>query len=177
MVLAHFDAFNLRTLDLSDADALKMLEPGDLSCSLGEWLFPPGGEMELLERTLREHAAGKSLWVGIFEGTMLIGVLGLCDIDHSTHSSELSYALGGPHRGRGIMTKACRSLVRFAFENLGLTNLQIRVDTANKPACALAERLGFKREQIICDAYQSAGVSRNVFQYSLSRPEQMTRTT
>jgi ribosomal-protein-serine acetyltransferase len=54
--------------------------------------------------------------------------------------------LGEEYQGHGIVTKACRTLVDYAFYEYKLNRIQIRCATGNKKSCAIIERLGFNRE-------------------------------
>ena len=173
MIIARFEPFALKVLDEKDAGALKMLEPGDLSISRGEWLFAPGNEKEFIEKAAQEYADGTSIWAAILKGEILVGVVALREINQSSKSAGLAYALGAPYRGQGIMTVACRQLISHGFNGLGLDNILIRADVANQRSSALAERLGFKKESIILNCYQSSDGYRDAVQYSLSRRDKL----
>jgi ribosomal-protein-serine acetyltransferase len=169
MVIAQFDSFELRILELADAGAFGKLEPGDLSCSQGEWLFAQGRENDFVEKRLRQYADGQGFPAVILKDKVLIGTVSLIHFDESAKCAGLAYALGGAYRGKGIMTKACRLLMAYGFQELGLNTIQFTVDTANKPSLALAERLGFKRGAVVRNAYQSENGPRDVVPYALVR--------
>ena len=64
------DGIDVRLLESQHADALEHLDPGDLSCSQGEWLFTPGqGQAAvLIDKSLAEFREGTGLRVGIWVG-------------------------------------------------------------------------------------------------------------
>lgn len=171
MVIAQFDSFELRLMERDDAEAFGKLEPGDLSCSQGEWLFAAGRENDFVEKRLRQYADTQGFPVVILKGGELIGTLSFNHIDHLAKSASLSYALGGSYRGQGIMTKAGRVFIAHGFTELDFNVIQFTVDTANKPGIALAERLGFKKGEIIRSAYESEHGPRDVVPFSLNRKQ------
>jgi len=59
---------------------------------------------------------------------------------------ELGYALGQAYWGRGFATEACRVVIAYVFEDLGLSRLVNSVDSRNPRSIRLMERLGFEVE-------------------------------
>jgi ribosomal-protein-serine acetyltransferase len=78
----------------------------------------------------------------------LAGVIGYHSIDWENRSTALGYWLGMEFQGRGLATAACRALVSYAFEELGLNRVSIAYATENEKSCAIPERLGFRREGV-----------------------------
>src|SRR6185369_7237938 len=62
------DGIELRLLERRHVAAVESMEPGDLSFSHGEWLFPAGECAEWIEASLAEFAQGTRLEAGIFGG-------------------------------------------------------------------------------------------------------------
>jgi ribosomal-protein-serine acetyltransferase len=50
------------------------------------------------------------------------------------------------------MTKACRTLITYAFTELALNKVEIHGATENIRSCAIPKRLGFTQEGILRDA-------------------------
>jgi ribosomal-protein-serine acetyltransferase len=44
---------------------------------------------------------------------------------------------------QGIVTKSCRALLDYAFDELGLNRVEVRGATGNRKSRAIPERLGF----------------------------------
>ena len=63
-------------------------------------------------------------------------------------TAEISYFLRTSARGRGIATRAARLVVRWAFEELGIERIELRVHPDNTASQRVAERLGFVREGV-----------------------------
>ena len=50
------------------------------------------------------------------------------------------------------MTEACRAMLNYGFDVLGLNKIEIRCATGNTRSCAIPRRLGFTQEGIIRQA-------------------------
>jgi RimJ/RimL family protein N-acetyltransferase len=60
--------------------------------------------------------------------------------------SEIGYWSAADFRGRGLMTEALVVLSRWAFDEVGLRRLELRVDPRNTASRRLGERAGFRVE-------------------------------
>jgi ribosomal-protein-serine acetyltransferase len=83
---------------------------------------------------------------GIWYREMLAGIIGFHNFDWMNRNAEIGYWIGEEFQGNGIMTKACRMLVIYAFYDLKLHRIQIRCATGNTKSNAIIERLGFMQE-------------------------------
>jgi len=75
-----------------------------------------------------------------------IGMIGLRWSALPHHAAELSMWLGKPYWGQGYGTDAIRVLLRYAFRELGLHKIFLRVLVSNTRAIRCYEKCGFKRE-------------------------------
>jgi len=82
----------------------------------------------------------------------LAGVVGHHSISWGDRSTSLGYWLAEAAQGHGVMTEACRTYVRHAFETLKLNRVEIRCAVENMKSRAIPERLAFKREGTIRQA-------------------------
>ncbi len=60
----------------------------------------------------------------------------------------MGYWLAKQAQGKGLMTKCCRTLVNYAFDDLKLNRVQINCNVENTKSRAVPERLNFKLEGI-----------------------------
>lgn len=97
-----------------------------------------------LEAFARRSGVALDIW---FQGR-LVGGIGLNQIDWYNKSAEIGYWIGEDCQGKGLVTRACRALLDYAFDDLGLNRVVIRAATGNLKSRAIPERLGFTREGI-----------------------------
>ena len=62
--------------------------------------------------------------------------------------AEISYFLRASARGRGLATRAVRLAARWAFDDLAIERIELRVHPENAPSRRVAERAGFSREGV-----------------------------
>lgn len=102
----------------------------------------------------------------IREHGVLVGAIGLHAIDYANRSTEMGYWLDPGARGRGLITRAARTLVAHAFGELELHRLEIRCVVENTASRAVAERLAFHFEGVLAQAYFLHGEFRNLALYA-----------
>jgi len=146
----------LRPLSRSDSPALFALTEGNRQY-LRQWLpwldatLTAEDTERFIEESCQRHTRGEGLEAGIWQGTQLIGVIGM-EIDWGSRRGVVGYWLGARYQGRGAMSWACGSLVECAFAQLGLNRLEIRCAPDNLRSRSLAERLGFRQEGLLRQA-------------------------
>lgn len=79
----------------------------------------------------------------------LIGVLSIKEIDHTVPKTELAYFVDQHYEGKGIITQALQWLVRYAFEELKLARVYVRVHPDNYGSVRVAEKNGFVFEGVM----------------------------
>ena len=99
------------------------------------WLSRVVGDIQSLD--------GCGLWV---KGRYAGGV-GL-STDPFGVSGELGYWVGEEFEGRGLVSKACGTLIEHGFGDAGLHRIFIRAGVENTRSRAVAERLGFTFEGV-----------------------------
>lgn len=97
----------------------------------------------------------------------LAGLIALKDIDPVNKKAELGYWLLPPFEGKGIMTRACKKLIRYSFQKLKLHRLTIKTAEGNFRSEALAQRLNFEFEGIEKDGEKHREGYRNLKIFSL----------
>ncbi len=63
------------------------------------------------------------------------------------------------------MTNACKAIISYGFDRLGLKRVQILCDAGNMPACAIPERMGFRKEEALKGYYRAKSGPRDCARY------------
>ena len=81
------------------------------------------------------------------EDETIIGTLNFSQIFRKAfQNAYLGYQLFAGHTGRGYMTEAVATGLRFAFTDLGLHRIEANVQPSNKPSIGVLKRNGFSKE-------------------------------
>jgi ribosomal-protein-serine acetyltransferase len=109
---------------------------------------PVERERSYIYRMLSAYADGRAVLAGIYEGDQVRGAISLT-IKPNSHSGQLGYWLDRSARGRGLMSRAARTLTAIGFGVYGLQRVYLRAARDNLPSRAVAERLGMQQEAIL----------------------------
>ncbi len=102
-----------------------------------------------IKRNLKTFADGEGFAVGIrFRGEMA-GQIDFSYFDWVNRKTEIGYWIGESFQGNGLVTKSCRVLIEYAFNELNLNRIEMRCGVENKRSRKIPEKLGFKEEGII----------------------------
>ncbi len=116
---------------------------------------------------LNQFAEGSSLNIGILYKGELAGSIGLHQIDWYNSTASVGYYLAKNAEGHGIMTRAVKALINYAFFELGLNRIDIRCGVNNIKSRAIPERLKFVTEGLIRDGEQLNGRFHDIIIYSM----------
>jgi ribosomal-protein-serine acetyltransferase len=100
-------------------------------------------------------------------GRRFIGRCGMRINPHTT-VGDIGYWIDGDYEGRGITSRAARALVNSAFDEVGLSRVELRTSVANKRSRALAERLGFTYQGVLPGALQFSSHADDVALYGVT---------
>ncbi len=84
--------------------------------------------------------------------SQIVGTISFHLIDWSNRRVEIGYWLGAAFQGKGLMTKACKAMVAYAFDEWQLNKVEIHCAIDNSRSCAIPQRLGFTLEGTIRQA-------------------------
>ena len=104
-------------------------------CELGSRELPANGPADAAPGTAKAAGAGQ-----------IVGIAGFSMAE--TDLPELGYLIRQPFRGQGLCSEACEALLRYAEEELGFTEVEIRVQKNNQPGRKTAERLMKYAEEV-----------------------------
>jgi ribosomal-protein-serine acetyltransferase len=102
-----------------------------------------------MKQTLLQFANKEELQLGIWYQNRLVGCIGYPHLDWANRKVEIGYWIDASMQGKGLVTKVCRALVTYAFDQYHLNKVEILCATGNTRSRAIPERLGFTQEGII----------------------------
>jgi ribosomal-protein-serine acetyltransferase len=155
----HFSLSIDRDLELrlfEEADVQELFALIDRNrAHLREWLpwldynTSPEDSLKFIRGAQQQYLNNEGFQLGIRYKEQLTGVIGYHPVNWPNRHVEIGYWLGAEFQGNGLMTRACRALVDYAFEKLMLNRVVILCATGNRRSRAIPERLGFTREGIL----------------------------
>jgi RimJ/RimL family protein N-acetyltransferase len=95
---------------------------------------------------------------GIVEGDgPVVGTCTLFQLDGRHRRCEVGFALARKVWGRSVGKRAVGTILRFAFESLGVHRVEADADPRNERCLRLLEGLNFKREGLLRERYHVSG--------------------
>ncbi|MCG7317866.1 MULTISPECIES: GNAT family N-acetyltransferase [Brevibacillus] len=112
-------------------------------------LFTLDSTQEFVNQVILGSSTSKSYMIIVKESETPIGIISLIQIDYKNRNAECIIDIGEKaYWGKGYGTEALKLLLDYAFLELNLHRVSLRVFSFNKKAIALYERMGFKHEGI-----------------------------
>lgn len=103
---------------------------------------------EFIKFNLAAFAENGSFSASIILEETFVGAVGFHNLDLKNKSAHIGYWLAKEAQGKGIVTRCCRVLFDYLFDDLGLNRIQINCNIENTKSRAIPERLGFQLEGI-----------------------------
>ncbi len=151
------DVLELSFLDESRAEELFELIDSNRQY-LREWL-PWLDNNKYLQNTIdfiklsrKQYSNDISLNLAVCTGGTIAGIIGLHRFDWPNRSTHIGYWLGESYQGSGLITRSCRTLLDYAFNDIGLNRVEIRCAPGNSKSRAIPMRLGLKEEGVLRQA-------------------------
>ncbi|MEU6161291.1 GNAT family protein [Streptomyces sp. NPDC047130] len=95
---------------------------------------------------------------GIWLDGVLVGGVMFTRFDASSGVCEIGCWLEEAGQGRGLVTRACRALIDWAFTERGMSRVEWWVAAGNTRSIASARRLGMSRDGVLRQRYPHRGV-------------------
>ncbi len=164
---------------------LKVIEAQDIE-QLYEWkneyelatlikAYPlPLTRHEIDEWVKKNQSDKNQVFLGVFllKGLALVGVARLKYIDRISANTELGIYIGDKdHRGKGLGKEALNLILAYAFRDLNLHKVYLKVLESNTKAIRLYEGCGFSKEGTLREQFWSQGRYENIVSMGILRDE------
>lgn len=141
------DRLILRGWEESDAENLLEYAKNPEVGPIAGW--PVHDSLEFSKMAIREYLSLPGTYaVCLKENNNAIGSVGLLFGENSNlvtneNEAELGYWIGVPFWGRGLIPEACREVLRYGFEELGLVKIWCAYFNDNIKSKKVQEKIGF----------------------------------
>lgn len=163
----------LRPIDNDDTDnILKWRKHPDIRRNLfSSEQVTKEGHLQWLEK-LKESTERKEFVIVRRDSNIPIGTVGLSNIDFQNHKAELGIMIGETKEwGKGLAAESCFLLLKFAFQELKLNKVYLRVFEGNTPAIRLYGKIGFIKEGLLREEIRKDGEYCNIFYMSFLKKD------
>ncbi|MCL6270411.1 GNAT family N-acetyltransferase [Sansalvadorimonas sp. 2012CJ34-2] len=122
-----------------------------------------------INKSIKDFAEGKSMVCAIEYQHRIVGVISFNKIHKHLKKVEIGFWISSSYQGHGIVTRACRQMIKHAFTNLGMEKIQISAATGNAASRNVCLRLGMTLEGVITNAENLHGKIVNHAVYGLAK--------
>ncbi len=123
--------------------------------------FAPCANLESAKEFIAMHTQQYEInpafygWAVTLDG-MVIGSIGLFDVDEDSDQCELGYSIGSKWWGQGYATEAGCAIVTYAFEQIGAHRVYASHHIDNLASGRVLEKIGMHYEGTMKDAQKNA---------------------
>jgi RimJ/RimL family protein N-acetyltransferase len=164
----------LRAIEEKDFDLLFfMINDPDIENQTGGWHLPvSSSEQKQWIATYRNTDNNIRLMVELSNGKT-IGMVSLTDIDWKNRTAEINYKIhvSPEDRIKNDIFNGTLALLNYAFNELGLNCVYVRIIASNISSLKLQDKLGFKKEGEIRERIYKNGKFHNQIVASLLKSE------
>jgi RimJ/RimL family protein N-acetyltransferase len=98
---------------------------------------------------------------------LLVGTIGIKDIDYVNKKANIGYWIGKQYQGKGIATECIKIVVNYAFDVLKLEESSASVFPDNNPSIRVLEKNGFVKAKEIKEYHPLSNRYRNSLIYTI----------
>jgi [ribosomal protein S5]-alanine N-acetyltransferase len=99
---------------------------------------------------------------------LLVGTIGIKDIDYVNKKANIGYWIGTQYQGKGIATECVRLVVNYAFDELKLKEISAYVFPDNNSSIKVLEKNGFEKTSEVNEYHPLSNRYRNSLIYILN---------
>lgn len=102
-----------------------------------------------IKRSLTQFAENNGFVLGIWYRSEQVGNIGVNSVNWAFRKAEVGYWIDAAYQGKGIVTRSCRAVMQYLFEEMNVSKIEIHVAEKNERSRAVPERLGFVQEGVL----------------------------
>lgn len=89
---------------------------------------------------------GYPKWFAIIYKGRIAGTIGFNEVDKFNNVGELGYWLGRGFQGKGVISRAFKTVIDYGFKELSLNRIEVYIAAGNERSRAIPEKFGFIEE-------------------------------
>lgn len=118
----------------------------------------PEHSLQFIHFMTQQQQDQRGLVLGIFQGSEIIGEVGMNQWDHTLQKAQVGYWVVEQWQGKGLLQECLRRFLDFLFDKVGLNKVEIQFIPANVRSARVAQRLGFVVEGCLRQSYLRHGL-------------------
>ena len=153
------ERLTLRRFSLEDVDSVfkNWASLPEVQLNYAEPVYATKEETaSLLEKYIARYAEPNYYRWAIIEKESgeCIGQIAYFLVDSKNEFAEIEYCIGTAFQKKGYATEACKAVIKYGFEKIGLHKVQICVRPSNTPSRKVIEKCGFTYEGTLRDYFK-----------------------
>jgi RimJ/RimL family protein N-acetyltransferase len=145
------ELINLREITMDDAITIVNLMDYEIAKYLYEVPYPYkiDDALNFIKSSYDNFKLRKAITFGVEyknrleSKLLLVGTIGIKDIDYVNKKANMGYWIGKQYQGKGIATECIKLVVNYAFDALKLKEISAYVFPNNNPSIRVLEKNGF----------------------------------
>jgi [ribosomal protein S5]-alanine N-acetyltransferase len=118
--------------------------------------------------TQKYENGGEPDWGIVYRGNgCLVGACGLVNWEAEHARAEVGFVLSREYWGRGLMSEAVRTILRFGFERMNLNRIEARCIAENAASARVMEKAGMVYEGTLRQREYIKGAYRDIKLYAI----------
>ena len=122
-----------------------------------------------IEVYLKLFVQGRGYFWCLWHRDRIIGLVLIKDIDRNALSAEIGYMIDPDFAEKGIISRSCRMMIGFLFDELQMNRIVICCDEENERSSGIAKRFGFECEGVLKQSIRINGTLRNTMVWGLMK--------
>ncbi len=99
----------------------------------------------------------------------VVGLIGYIRWDREAGVAEIGFGIVQVMWGRGYMTEACRAVIDYGFDEMGVVRVEARCQITNLASARVLEKIGMQREGVVRGRVHSKAPEEDFWLYAIER--------